>query len=222
MAVAAVVLLMVGLLIFPAGKAMAVTFEEVCTAYARSQIIRIRRYWLPNKEPDKPLEEKWYIRNLLVSISINSGGYGRFTAADGVFVQYSPKGELLVSKQYSAEKLKELTGKLRQYLDFRQNFGVSIPTKISWKLVDEDVPLGEKLTNVYELVIKTVNPTGKPEDQEYDRFKVYVDESTGLPMQMEKYHPHWKTREWELLSRMRYTYPDEIPEEILNPKFADR
>ena len=191
-------------------------------------MIRIRHYWLPGKQPqdtqlDKPLEEKWYVRNPLVQITINKNGtYSRFSEAEGVFVKYSPEGKLLFSKQYSTEKLQELTGKLRQYLDFRQNLGLSKRTKTSWKLVEEGVQVEEKLTNVYELVIKTINPTGKPEDQEYDRFKVYVEESTGLPMQMEKYHPHWKTREWELLSTTRYTYPGRIPEEILNPTFADR
>ncbi|NIA08060.1 MAG: hypothetical protein GWP14_10595 [Actinobacteria bacterium] len=76
---AAVAVFIVGFLIFSPSRAAAVTFEQVCQAFARVKVIYI----------DAPREKSWYSKEPLVQITIrNDGTYSRFTASDGQFVRY--------------------------------------------------------------------------------------------------------------------------------------
>ncbi len=201
--------LIVGFLIIGPGQAMAVTFEQVCEAFAKIRFVCII----------SPHEKVWYSKDPLVRVSrTDDGTYTRFRAADGTFVKYSVNGELLSSRQYTRDKLEKTVGIFYQDLDFRQNLGLPIDVKVNWTIIQQDVTLDERLVDVYELT----RDIGKLEDEELEKFKIYVDKSTDRPVQRELYKRDLETKDWSLIRTVRFVYPEQIPEEILNPAFASR
>ena len=163
-----------------------------------------------------PQEEMWYAREPLVQITLGRDGtYSRFLADDGTFVQYDPKGKLTYSERYSPKDLQEMIGTLRRDLDFRKNLGLTKSDDIRWALLQENVPINGKITDLYELTMNV----REQENTERRKFRVNVDKSTDLPIQREMYRQHWESRDWMLIATVRFVYPEQIPDEILDPKF---
>ena len=216
---AAAAAVIVGFLIISPGRAMAITFEQVCQAFAKIQFIHMTVQPQSSQfvRISTPQYETWYSREPLVKITLDSEGvYTRFTAANGIFVKYGPNGVLQSSKQYSGQELQEIIGTFQRDLDFRQNLGLANSDELRWTMLKENITIDGRTADIYELAVNVK----KHDTSEQKKFRVYIDKSTALPIRAERYKQQWQSREWMLISAAEFSYPSEIPEDILNPQFA--
>ncbi len=151
---AAAAAIIIGFLIISPGQAIAVTFEQVCAAFAKMQFIHIRTTQARTEfiQTTAPREEIWYTREPLGKITRHRDGtYTRFTEADGTFVEYGPEGELQFRERYSGRKLQKIVKTFQRDLDFRQNLGLSKFAEVRWSLLHQGVNVNGTSTDVYEL-----------------------------------------------------------------------
>ena len=215
----------VSVLIILPGRAVAVSFEEVCKAFAKVPYVYMvsQHRSVDFADPSVPRTKYWYIKEPLTQFLITKdGAYSRFTTADGKYVSYGPDGELRHSGQFTGEDLQRRVELLEEALDFRRNLGLGLRVKADWTLVEKDVFVNDKLTNLYEFSYMSSDHR-KLGIQFYKKFLVNIDKFTHLPVQEVMYRRDTDDKGydsgWELWAASQFFYPDHIPEEVLHPEF---